>query len=65
MPHEEVGQKAPNELAVYDMSGNVWELCWDWFGDYSSTSQADPVGPPSGDKGRVIRGGGWKQLEAE
>ena len=62
----EVGLKAPNELAVYDMSGNVWEWCWDRFGSYPNPSspQTDPVGPSSGTD-RVIRGGGWKQPEAE
>jgi len=53
-----VGQKAPNELGLYDMSGNVWEWCGDWYGGYSSSVQTDPAGAISGSN-RVIRGGGW------
>ena len=54
----EVGTKSPNELGLYDMSGNVSEWCNDWHGDYSSASQTNPKGPDSGTK-RVDRGGGW------
>ncbi len=53
-----VGTKKPNELGVYDMSGNVWEWCNDWDGAYSPTAANNPVGPSSGSY-RVIRGGGW------
>ncbi len=53
-----VGGKAPNELGLYDMSGNVREWCWDWDGSYSSGSQSDPRGPASGSN-RVFRGGSW------
>ena len=53
-----VGTKAPNELGIYDMSGNVWEWCSDYWGDYSSSSQYNPTGPNSGSL-RVYRGGCW------
>lgn len=56
----EVGQKAPNELGLYDMSGNIWEWVHDWKGDYSEEALTNPTGPETGDE-RVCRGGGWNR----
>ena len=53
-----VASKSPNELGIYDMSGNVEEWCSDWYGDYTSGALTNPKGPESGSR-RVYRGGGW------
>ena len=53
-----VGQKLPNPWGLYDMHGNVFEWCQDWFGDYAGGIALDPQGPASGSD-RVFRGGNW------
>jgi formylglycine-generating enzyme required for sulfatase activity len=59
-----VGSYAANAWGLYDMHGNVWELCWDWYGSYSSGVQTDPTGAVSG-ANRVLRGGSWYDFASD
>jgi formylglycine-generating enzyme required for sulfatase activity len=59
---QDVGQLKPNELGLYDMSGNVSEWCWDWFAAYQAEAIESPRGPATGTE-RVERGGNWRFSE--
>jgi len=58
----DVGSYPANPFGLYDMSGNVWEWCHDWYGNYSSDSAANPMSALTG-SGRVFRGGGWSVID--
>ncbi|HYF76962.1 MAG TPA: formylglycine-generating enzyme family protein [Symbiobacteriaceae bacterium] len=57
-----VGEKAPNELGLFDLAGNVWEFCWDWYHSNAIPEADNPTGPakPGSERARVVRGGCYK-----
>jgi sulfatase modifying factor 1 len=61
---QRVGAKLPNRLGIYDMSGNVYEWCWDWYGNYETEIAENPQGADSGNQ-RVLRGGSWVSFDDE
>ena len=60
--HHVVGEKHPNGLGLYDMNGNVWEWCEDWYGVYEAAPQIEPRGAAKGEQ-KVFRGGSWYDVE--
>ena len=62
LPTQPVGSKKPNELGLYDMSGNVDEWVQDWMSDYTEDAQVNPTGPRTGTK-KVFRGGAWEIIQ--
>ncbi len=57
-----VCSKMPNGLGIYDMSGNVWEWCWDWVAPYTADPVVNPTGPAEGTE-RILRGGGFNSVD--
>ena len=60
----QVGLKAPNKLGLYDMSGNVDEWCYDYYGDIVEGEETDPIGATTGTK-RIYRGGNWQRQSCD
>lgn len=62
---QEVATKKSNELGIYDMTGNVWEWCWNWNASYENNAEINPTGPENGNGYRIRCGGGWDSPSSE